>query len=219
MNEIIYKDLKIYHLIKRTLKHSYITIKHNDGEVIILVKTPSSSEIFVKKLIKEKESWIRKQLSKYANLKFQKITLGKEVLIFGKLHKIDDIEVKELKMMLDNISESSKIEKSYDEFYHIIAKHYMVKRVEYFATIMQLTFNDLKFKKLKSRWGSCNSNGVIVLNTQILKHKKELIEYVIVHELAHLVHMNHSKEFHNLVDRYIDDSKRKRKELKRVLLT
>jgi len=94
------------------------------------------------------------------------------------------------------------------------AQYYLTQRVEYFAKKMQLDYKELRFKNLKSRWGSCDSLGVITLNYQLLKVKKELIDYVVVHELAHRVHMNHSKRFHAIVANYIEDAKLKRQELK-----
>jgi len=69
---------------------------------------------------------------------------------------------------------------------------------------MQLEFSALKFRKMRSRW---------------MKLEKELISYVVVHELAHLVHMNHSKDFHVLVAHYLPDSKQIRKRLKAVNIT
>ena len=83
---------------------------------------------------------------------------------------------------------------------------------------MNLDYSEIKFRKMKSRWGSCNSKGVITLNTQLIKIDKELIDYIIVHELAHLTHMNHSKRFHNLVELYIPNHKELNRKLKAIHL-
>jgi len=91
-------------------------------------------------------------------------------------------------------------------------------RVAYFAQEMKLEFSELKIKKMRSRWGSCSSKKVITLNSELTKLKEEHMEYVVVHELAHLVHMNHSKEFHTLVEHYLKDAKRHRQELKKISL-
>lgn len=86
------------------------------------------------------------------------------------------------------------------------AKAYLKSKVEYFSKKMDLKFSELKFRKMKRRWGSCDSNKVITLNTYLYNTSEKQIDYVVVHELAHLVHMNHSKDFHNLVSIYIPDS-------------
>lgn len=96
---------------------------------------------------------------------------------------------------------------------------YMKERVEYFSGVMNLEYSCLKFRKMKSRWGSCSSRKIITLNKELLKVDKELIDYVIVHELAHLKHMNHSKAFHSLVDSYLPSSKEYRKQLKSIRIT
>ena len=86
------------------------------------------------------------------------------------------------------------------------------------AKKMDLKFSDLKFRKMRSRWGSCSNTRTITLNCELMKVKKELIDYVVVHELAHLVHMNHSKDFHSLVENYLPSSKALRRELRGVSL-
>jgi hypothetical protein len=98
-------------------------------------------------------------------------------------------------------------------------KEYLTSRVDYFCKLMKLSYSELKFKKLKSRWGSCDSKGVVTLNIYLYNTSAKLIDYVVVHELAHLVHMNHSKEFHQLVLEYIPDAKENRKSLKNIVLT
>jgi predicted metal-dependent hydrolase len=67
---------------------------------------------------------------------------------------------------------------------------------------------------MKTRWGSCNpSKGYINLNSELIKKAKESIEYVIFHELTHLVHLNHSKEFYNYLDTYMPDWRKRKDKL------
>ncbi len=93
------------------------------------------------------------------------------------------------------------------------------KRLFYYAELMNLNFSILKFRKMKSRWGSCSSKRVITLNKELMRVDLELIDYVIVHELAHLRHMNHSKDFHALVASYLPDAKERRAKLKKISLS
>lgn len=71
-------------------------------------------------------------------------------------------------------------------------------------------------RKMKSRWGTCRSNGRIMLNTHLLKRRQELIDSVIIHELCHLRHHNHGKEFYALVEDIMPDYKVLRKELRYI---
>jgi len=139
-----------------------------------------------------------------------------EILLFGDKCSIDIKEAKELRNYLKNMKISTKenIQKCYDKFYKLYAKEYLTQRTEHFSNIMNLKYSELKFRKMKSRWGSCNSKHKITLNTELIKIDKELIDFVIVHELAHLTHMNHSKKFHLLVKRYILNAKELDKKLK-----
>lgn len=66
----------------------------------------------------------------------------------------------------------------------------------------------LSIRYMNKRWGSCTRGGKIILNTELIKAPKASIEYVIVHELTHLVHHNHTKAFHNLQSRILPDWKK-----------
>ena len=77
----------------------------------------------------------------------------------------------------------------------------------------------LKLRKMKSRWGSCNFvKGIITLNTNLIYCTKEQISYVIVHEFSHLLVHNHSKDFYNVVEIYVPEYKRIRKEMNKINL-
>ena len=217
MNKIIFKDLTIEHIYKSNLKNSYISISPQ-SEVIL--KTPKVSQSYINNLLLEKESWIRGQLLKLELSPQLKINIEDELLLFGEVCSIDIDEAYELREFLKNTKNNTEksVLNSYAKFYKLYSSKYLTSRLNYFSSIMKLSYKEVKFRKMKSRWGSCNSLGVITFNTELVKVKKEFIDYVVVHELAHLVHMNHSKSFHDLVDKYILNSKSIRKGLKNVNL-
>ena len=93
---------------------------------------------------------------------------------------------------------------------------FLQNRVEFYSSFMGLKYQDLKFRKMRRRWGSCSSSGIITLNKELLRLQEHLVDYIVVHELAHLKHMNHSKQFHALVAQYLPNSKELRKELKNI---
>ena len=75
-------------------------------------------------------------------------------------------------------------------------------RVEEIARTMGITYNKLSLRKQKTRWGSCNGKGNISLNCLLVKVPREVMDYVIIHELSHRKHMIHSKAFWNFVEKY-----------------
>jgi predicted metal-dependent hydrolase len=206
MNKINFNGIEVEHICKPSLKNSYINIS-KDAKVIL--KTPRVSSSYIETLLLKKESWIRKHLLNIEINKPKEINIEDEVLLFGEVYSVDAPEARLLNESLQRLRISSlkNIHRCYDDFYKELSKSYLTTRLEYFSNIMNLKYSEVKYKKLKRRWGSCDSKKVITLNIQLLKIDKDLIDYVIVHELAHLVHMNHSKKFHQLVENYIPNAK------------
>ncbi|EJP24063.1 PF01863 domain protein [Lachnoanaerobaculum sp. ICM7] len=86
-----------------------------------------------------------------------------------------------------------------------------------FAGQMNVHFNMVRIKKVKTIWGSCSSKKNLNFNFKLFFLPEALIDYVFVHELAHLKHMNHSKAFWSEVEKQIPDYKKRREELKRYI--
>lgn len=89
----------------------------------------------------------------------------------------------------------------------------ITERTLYWAQQMNLHPLTLKFREQKTRWGSCSSKGAINFNWRLIVFKPEIVDYVIIHELAHLRHMNHSANFWSLVEEHCQNYQMLMKEL------
>lgn len=93
-------------------------------------------------------------------------------------------------------------------------KDKIAKRVSHYEQIMGLSANHITIKNQKTRWGSCSSKKNLNFNYRLAYMPQEILDYVVIHELAHLRHMNHSKQFWALVEQYLPDYRERRRWLK-----
>ena len=94
------------------------------------------------------------------------------------------------------------------------AKEILPGRVDYWSKRMNLYPTQIRITSARTRFGSCSSQGHICFSWRLMQYPEEAIDYVVVHELAHLRHMNHSPAFYALVARYLPDWKRRKALLK-----
>ncbi len=166
----------------------------------ITLKTPYRKKEKIIAFLKKEEEWLRSALAKYKRRKKPNVPL--EVELFDEIVPTNQTKLIYLIARLKERTPES-IERAYDRFYKELAKEYLPQRVAHFEAKMGLRCSGMRYRKMKRRWGSCSKEGVITFNTNLLKRDKHFIDEVVVHELAHLVHFNHSQAFHRLVKRYI----------------
>lgn len=90
---------------------------------------------------------------------------------------------------------------------------YLPERVNYYSARMQLFPTAVTITGAKTRFGSCSGKNRICFSWRLMAYSKEAIDYVVVHELAHLAHKNHSAEFYALIAHYLPDFKERKKHL------
>ncbi len=91
------------------------------------------------------------------------------------------------------------------------AKEIIPKKVEYFSALMGVSPARVSINSAKTRFGSCSSKNTLNFSCRLMQYDERAIDYVIVHELAHITHHNHSKNFWVLVERYMPDYKERKK--------
>lgn len=94
------------------------------------------------------------------------------------------------------------------------ARAYLPRRLQYLANEHGFSYSSVRFGTQKGRWGSCSSKGTISLNVGLMLLEPELIDYVLIHELCHTRHMNHSASFWQEVEKYLPNYKQLRREVK-----
>ncbi len=94
------------------------------------------------------------------------------------------------------------------------AKEIIPQRVAYFSSLMGLTPTGVKITSAKTRFGSCNGKNSICFSFYLMLYPDEAIDYVVIHELAHIKYKNHGKAFYALIERYLPDYKKRIKMLR-----
>lgn len=95
------------------------------------------------------------------------------------------------------------------------AYNFVAQKIDNFNKIYKFRYNKISIRNQKTRWGSCSRKGNLNFNYKIIKLPEPIAEYVIAHEICHLKEFNHSKNFWELVENYINDYKEARKELRK----
>ena len=206
--KVVKKKIKIIQGIKiiRTSRRSKsISLKIRNGE--LEVSCPyNTSEIFLKNLIERKKEWINKNIdwSRKNQKKIDQISNGfitykglvlKLVYEKSNLEGIA-VEDNELKIFY---SDKSKSKKLIIEWLKLQANNFLRARLSFLSKRISIEFNSLTIKSYTARWGSCNIRGDIFLNWKLIMLPESVIDYVLIHELAHINVPNHSSKFWELV--------------------
>lgn len=197
----------------------------------VLVKAPIDSSINkIKEKILKKAAWIIKQQSFF--LSFQPKTperryiggethlyLGRQYLLKIELSKKDSVKLKG-KFIEVYTSDKSKVKGLVKEWYLLHAKS---KFKEVAQPIIEkfkkhkVEPDSIVFREMPTRWGSCTPKGKIILNPELIKAPKGCIEYVIIHELCHLIYHDHTQKFIDLQTKEMPDWEKWKLKLENLL--
>lgn len=208
---------------KKKIKNIIIKI-NREGE--ILVSAPLNvSDSYIRKVIASKEEWIKSKLASVVSKKekLERVNsgeifnyLGKSYIVEVKRSELEYCELKDDRFLI-YIKENSNQRREFLINRWIVENFYpkVVEMTKDIGKKIGYSANVIKFKDMKTRWGSCNSlTRSITYNHQLYQKSMDIIEYVVLHELSHIPYPHHQKSFWDFVERYMPDWKIRRKLLK-----
>ena len=206
-----YKDelIDVIVLKKKNTKHTYIRVK-SDGKIYITTNI-FTTDRQIKKLLKSEE----KAIIRMINTEKIKRKNSDGFFFLGKRYDIVYVTYTDFSLGEDRVF----MKKGFDiyKWYKKQARTIFKERLDYcFSNYSKDIPNvSLRVRKMTTRWGVCNVRShVITLNLELIKRDIKYLDYVIIHELSHLVEANHSSRFWSLVEENYPDYKKVRKEMK-----
>lgn len=204
----------------------HIKIKITPAGEVIVVAPRDCPTFFINRFVNQHQDWIEENLAKVTKIMASRpIKNEAEILVFGKTYqKIigsrDEyplgVHIKDDRLIITPVSQTAtSIDKSLTQFLKSTAEKYITPRVQLLAKKMGTDYQSLSFKNQKTRWGSCSSLGNLNFNWQLVHSPPAVIDYVLIHELAHRTQMNHSADFWEIVKKYDPEYLKHRGYLKR----
>ncbi len=204
------KPIVYLHKVNRRLRQASIRV----SEQGIILRSPGLSAEAAQALVIKHSQWIVARLAEIEARRHEAVQKAQTFVFLGQTYPVQvscrpgyapraELTEQALLLSLPETPTPELVEAMILEFYRAQAKRYMTPRLQAWSERMDLPFTGLQFKKLRRRWGSCTADNKINLNLLAMKLAPELIELLLVHELAHIRHKDHSGRFWALVGEYI----------------
>ena len=192
-----------------------------------MVHSPwKASDSRIEKTIFEAADWIVKKLEEWAGheTRTQRWAQGEQVGYLGRNLTLDIVadailvpallaDEGRLRITVADSREETRIREAAIAWYRRHAARNFTDRVAHYAPLMQVRTPRMFLSNARTQWGSCNSKTDLRLNWRLIQAPQEVIDYVVVHELAHITEMNHSRRFWNIVERHFPTHMQIRKHL------
>ncbi|MCE2030528.1 M48 family metallopeptidase [Sessilibacter corallicola] len=217
--------------LKRSARRKTLEVRVASGNVS--VRAPqyvSTAEI--KKFLSERSAWVQQKLAEQQTrladvpvrtfdegspwpLMDSTLSLRIDIGSCGRCKAIDDTLCVQLNQQkLINTDPKELIREQLEGWYRAQAQAILLQKSQVFADNINKAFQEVRVRKTKTRWGHCTSKGVLQYNWLILLAPEAVVDYLVAHEVSHLKHFNHSRQFWQQVEQLCPDYLQHRKWLK-----
>lgn len=214
---------KIDYQLKKNARTRSIRISIDSGGKILVSAPKLYPNFLIESFVQKQAPWILKQ--QLRQKKHGVNLANNEVYIFGQKYPIvltDDhllplgVSLRDGQVLVRSLK-SANHKTALERFLKNTASKYLAQKTQDLAAKMQITYQKIGIRQQSSRWGSCSSRGNLNFNWRLVHYPPPVINYVIIHELAHRQELNHSKKFWQLVAKFDPDYKKQQQALKKRL--
>lgn len=181
----------------------------------VTVVIPESDDVCPSTLLKENAAWV---VDKHRNFDayreqvpdrtfeagecFPFLGQDRELVIEPRSnHEVDEDSIR---LRKSSVKQSS-VKQALENLYRTKAREHFTARADFYAPKMEVEYEQIEIRNQRTKWGSCSTTGTLGLNWRLMMAPLEVIDYIVVHELAHLREQNHTGEFWRLVEEHVPD--------------
>ena len=213
-------------IVRKDVKNITLKVRPN-GEAILTTPKAASDE-HIKFIIEKRAKWIAQKRAFFASFKTpqKEYVSGDDFKYLGRSYRLKVVQSKEERVKLQRgylelfVKDKSDIKRKRNlvyEWYNEKATLYFFNILQEFNKIVKQDIKSVKIRQMKTRWGSCNPyKSYINLNIELIKKPRACIEYVVFHELVHLLYPDHSKKFYDYLMLYMPDWQKRKEILERA---
>ena len=214
--------------IVRTRRKKSVSIRIIEGQVRVLIPKRLSQRR-LQQILDSKTAWIRQKMVEQATQAERSFQSGESLPYLGRNYRLQLISEGEFRVKRvggqlrvggvdPQWSERERvvaIRTPLQHWYRVQAERWLRQKTTHYAALLRVIPTAIEVRHYKSRWGSCSSGGVIRYNSCIMLAPHAVVDYLVVHELCHLLEMNHSAAFWRRVEQIMPDYRQQRAWLKR----
>jgi predicted metal-dependent hydrolase len=209
--------------VRRSEQASQIRIDADLEGITLIV--PEGRDVDPDALLQEKGDWILKQKDRFARHRAQMPerqfeegetfpVLGTERTVVVQDVPASCVEAEEIRLAASKV-EATSLKAELERIYRAQARRHFIERADHFCEVLGVSYEQIQIRNQKTRWGSYSQRtGTLSLNFRLLMAPPDIVDYVMVHELAHAEHPNHGARFWRFVEQHVPDYEAKDEWLK-----
>ncbi len=212
---------------RKSIKNLYLKVSPATGRIRVSAPVHASDRV-IQQFVNSQKNWIEKQLSKKTRVNptvelnaqsgethfFKGLPYVLHVIAANAKPKVSLEGEGKLVLRVRPGSSKEKRLRILDDWYRVYLKEEIPRLIKQWEPIMGVQVKEFGVKKMKTRWGTCNIKAQrIWLSLELAKKSPKSLEYVVVHEMVHLLERLHNKRFHGFMDQFLPDWRERKQEL------